>query len=139
MSATTPSFGPGGLTVTLDLGPSEGAVRARRVTIASSRPTGFSATLFAGRHGDDVPGLVGRLHALCGRSHAVAAEAAIAAAAGGTRAASATAVAPAGLYARAWCHADSTSSVRTWPLPVRVIAPRDTVSPLELSDGTRPR
>lgn len=87
MSATTPSFGPGGLTVTLDLGSGEGAVRARRVTIASSRPTGFSATLFAGRHGDDVPGLVGRLHALCGRSHAVAAEAAIAAAAGGDGAA----------------------------------------------------
>ncbi len=48
-------------------------------------------------------------------------------------------VADMGLRLRAWCHADSTSSVRTWPLPARVILPLDTVSPLEDSEGTSPR
>ncbi len=85
MSVTASPFTPGGLGITLDLGRDEagGVVRARHVAITSSRPTGFSAALFAGRAMGDVPGMVGRLHALCGQSHATASEAAIVAAAGG--------------------------------------------------------
>lgn len=85
MSVTVSPFSPGGLTLTLVLGPAEadGVARAREVRIASSRPTGFSAMLLAGRPMGDVPGMVGRLHSLCGRAHAVASEAAIAAASGG--------------------------------------------------------
>jgi len=83
MSVTSSPFSPGGLGIELDLArTAEGAVRARAARVVSSRPTGFSAALFAGRPMADVPGMVGRLHSLCGRSHATASEAAIAAAAG---------------------------------------------------------
>ncbi len=54
----------------------------RQVTIGSTRPTGFSTRLFTGRSPGDVPGLVARMHALCGRSHMVASEVAIVAAMG---------------------------------------------------------
>lgn len=83
MSVTSSPFSPGGLGIELDLvRTAEGGARARSVRIVSSRPTGFSAALFAGRPMADVPGMVGRLHSLCGRSHATASEAAIAAAQG---------------------------------------------------------
>ena len=36
------------------------------------------------------------------------------------------------------CQDASTSARRTWPLPARVIPPRDSVSPLERSEGARP-
>jgi len=52
------------------------------VRLASTRPTGFSGRLFAGRSPAEVPGLAARMHALCGRSHHVAAEIAIVAAMG---------------------------------------------------------
>ena len=57
----------------------------------------------------------------------------------GTRLARARAGADMGLYLRARRHADSTRSVRTCPFPDLVIFPLDTVSPLEDSEGTRPR
>ena len=50
---------------------------ARRVTVRSTRPTGFSGRLLAGRSAGEVPALLARMHALCGRSHWVAAETAI--------------------------------------------------------------
>ncbi len=52
------------------------------VRLSSTRPTGFSGRLFAGRSPAEVPGLAARMHALCGRSHQVAAEIAIVAAMG---------------------------------------------------------
>lgn len=55
---------------------------ARRVTVRSTRPTGFSGRLLAGRSAGEVPALLARMHALCGRSHWVAAETAIIAAMG---------------------------------------------------------
>lgn len=84
MAVTLSPFSPGGLGIELDLAreTANDTARARAVTIRSSRPTGFSAALFVGRAMDDVPGMVGRLHSLCGRSHATASAAAIAAAAG---------------------------------------------------------
>ena len=36
------------------------------------------------------------------------------------------------------CQDASTSARRTWPLPARVIPPRDSVSPLERSEGASP-
>ncbi len=36
------------------------------------------------------------------------------------------------------CHDAATSAHRTWELPARVIPPRDSVSPLERSEGARP-
>lgn len=55
---------------------------ARRVTVRSTRPTGFSGRLLAGRSAGEVPALLARMHALCGRSHWVAAETSIIAAMG---------------------------------------------------------
>lgn len=68
--------------IRLDLVVDPESREARRVTIGSSRPTGYSTRLFAGRSPGDVPGLVARMHALCGRSHMVASEVAIVAAMG---------------------------------------------------------
>src|SRR5215207_5297113 len=44
-----------------------------------------------------------------------------------------------GRYGLRWCHAASTSSRRTWLLPVLVIPPWERDAPEECSDGTRPR
>ncbi|MCE1235519.1 MAG: hypothetical protein LWW93_04090 [Hyphomicrobiales bacterium] len=59
-----------------------GSDAPREIRLASTRPTGFSDRLFAGRSPAEVPGLAARLHALCGRSHMVASEIAIVAAMG---------------------------------------------------------
>jgi coenzyme F420-reducing hydrogenase alpha subunit len=69
------AFTPGSIDI-------EALVSHRRVVaaqIASTRPTGMSH-VFVGRPVDEVPALCNRLFALCGRSHATAAERAIAAA-----------------------------------------------------------
>lgn len=80
MSVSAASLSAGAILVAIDTEAASGA--ARRVRLASTRPTGFSARLFAGRSPAEVPGLVARMHALCGRSHLVAAEIAIVAAMG---------------------------------------------------------
>lgn len=82
MALSATPFSPGAISITLDLVREGGGARARRVRIASSRPTGFSAALLVGRAASEVPGVIGRLHSLCGRSHTAASEAALAAAAG---------------------------------------------------------
>lgn len=79
MSTSAKAFGPGRLEITVTVG-RDGQVGD--VAIVSSRPTSFSSALFVNRPADDVPHLVGRLHALCGLSHATASAAAIAAARG---------------------------------------------------------
>lgn len=66
------------------------------------------------------------------------ARAAASATSAGTPAASPMAAADVGLRGRACCHAASTRRVLTWMLPVRVILPRETLSPLDDSDGTSP-
>ena len=80
MSVSAAPLSAGSIRIEIGLDPDGGATR--RVRLASSRPTGFSARLFAGRGATDVPALVARMHALCGRSHMVAAEMAIVAAIG---------------------------------------------------------
>ena len=80
MALSATPFSPGAISITLDLVREGGGARARRVRIASSRPTGFSAALLVGRAASEVPGVIGRLHSLCGRSHTAASEAALAAA-----------------------------------------------------------
>lgn len=80
MSVSAAPLSAGSIRIEIGVDPENGATR--RVRLASSRPTGFSARLFAGRPASEVPGLVARMHALCGRSHMVAAEMAIVAAIG---------------------------------------------------------
>lgn len=81
MTGAAASFGPGAIAVTVAVAPGSGGV-VEAVRIASTRPVGFSSALFVNRAADEVPNLVGRLHALCGLSHAAASAAAIAAARG---------------------------------------------------------
>lgn len=85
MTVSASLFSPGGIAIRLALAPEHPTSerRARRVTLASSRPTGFSGALFTGRAPADVPGMVRRLHSLCGHAHGLASEAAIVAASGG--------------------------------------------------------
>lgn len=85
MAMNTSPFGPGALSLVVEVGHAVGGEGGRplAVEIESTRPVGFSTVLLAGRPAEDVPGLIGRLHALCGRAHAAAAAAAIAAARGG--------------------------------------------------------
>ena len=80
MSVSAAPLSAGSIRIEIGVDAADGATR--RVRLASSRPTGFSARLFSGRTATDVPGLVARMHALCGRSHMVAAEMAIVAAIG---------------------------------------------------------
>lgn len=77
------ALGPGtiALEITVDADHA-GPGRVVDVRIASSRPVGATASILVGRPAAEVPELVGRLHALCGRSHAAAAALAIAAARG---------------------------------------------------------
>lgn len=83
MSPASNAFGPGALAVTVVVASDRGDARVVDVRVASTRPVGFSTALFVNRPADEIPGLVGRLHALCGLSHATAGAAAIAAARGG--------------------------------------------------------
>lgn len=80
MSVSAAPLSAGAIRIEIAVDPASAA--ARRVRLASTRPTGFSARLFAGRSPAEVPGLAARMHALCGRSHMVAAEIAIVAAMG---------------------------------------------------------
>ena len=84
MTVTSPLFSPGGIAIRIEPAPAaaDGEIRAARVALASTRPTGFSGALFVGRAAADVPAMVRRLHSLCGHAHALASEAAIAAAFG---------------------------------------------------------
>jgi len=82
MSASAAAFGPGALAVTVAVVPGRDGGRVTEVRVASTRPVGFSSALLVNRPADEVPGLVGRLHSLCGLSHATASAAAIAAARG---------------------------------------------------------
>jgi hypothetical protein len=82
MTASTASFGPGALAVSVTVVPDRGGGRVEEVTVASTRPVGFSTALFVNRPAEEIPALVGRLHSLCGLSHATASAAAIAAARG---------------------------------------------------------
>ncbi len=84
MTSAGTGFGPGKITLTVVVGrgDDDGLGRVEAVRVGSSRPVGFSSTLFVGRPADEVPALVGRLHALCGLSHATASAMAIAAARG---------------------------------------------------------
>lgn len=84
MTSPSAGFGPGRITLTVVVGSGggDGCGPVEAVRVGSSRPVGFSATLFAGRTADEVPAQVGRLHALCGLSHATASAMAIAAACG---------------------------------------------------------
>lgn len=83
MSSNAAAFGPGAIAVSVGIeADSKGAGRVSDVRVASTRPVGFSTALFVNRPADEIPVLVGRLHALCGLSHATASAAAIAAARG---------------------------------------------------------
>jgi hypothetical protein len=81
---TTPatSFGPGTIALTVTVAPPAEGGGVEAVRVASTRPVGFSSALFVNRPGDEIPALVGRLHSLCGLSHATAAAMAVAAARG---------------------------------------------------------
>ena len=81
MTASATAFGPGAIAVTVVVASADGG-RVEAVRVASTRPVGFSSALFLNRPADEIPGLVGRLHSLCGLSHATASAAAIAAARG---------------------------------------------------------
>lgn len=81
MIGHAPGIGPGSLSVAVTIDrDAGGAGRVCDVNVGSSRPVGFSSALFIGRPGDEIPALVGRLHALCGLSHATASAVALAAA-----------------------------------------------------------
>lgn len=80
MSVSALPLSAGAIRLDILVDPDKGT--PRRITIGSTRPTGFSTRLFVGRSPADVPGLVSRMHALCGRSHMVASEVAIVAAMG---------------------------------------------------------
>jgi Ni,Fe-hydrogenase III large subunit len=80
VSVSAAPLSAGAIRIEIGIDPRDGATR--RARLVSSRPTGFSARLFAGRPAQEVPALVARMHALCGRSHMVAAEMAIVAAIG---------------------------------------------------------
>jgi hypothetical protein len=83
MSAPAAAFGPGAIAVSVAVVPEpSGEGRVAEVRVASTRPIGYASALFLNRPADEIPGLVGRLHSLCGLSHATAAAAAIAAARG---------------------------------------------------------
>ena len=84
MSVSAAPLSAGAITVTIAVEPTSahGATRARAIEIASTRPTGVTSGLFVGRPIGDVPPMVARMHALCGRSHMVASEVAIVAALG---------------------------------------------------------
>ncbi len=81
---TTPatSFGPGAIALTVTVAPPAEGGDVEAVRVASTRPVGFSSALFVNRPADEIPALVGRLHSLCGLSHATAAAMAVAAARG---------------------------------------------------------
>lgn len=87
-----PTFGPGKLILIATVAAAGAdAGRVRAVRVESSRPVGFSGALLVNRAADEVPALVGRLHALCGHSHATASAMAITAARGDDPAATAVA------------------------------------------------
>ena len=81
---TTPatSFGPGAIALRVTVAPPAEGGDVEAVRVASTRPVGFSSALFVNRPADEIPALVGRLHSLCGLSHATAAAMAVAAARG---------------------------------------------------------
>ena len=81
MTATA-AFGPGAIDLAVTVAPPADGGAVVDVRIASTRPVGFSSALVVNRPADEIPALVGRLHSLCGLSHATAAAAAVAAARG---------------------------------------------------------
>jgi hypothetical protein len=82
MTTAATTFGPGAIALTVTVAPPDEGGAVEAVRVASTRPVGFSSALFVNRPADEIPALVGRLHALCGLSHATAATLAIAAARG---------------------------------------------------------
>ncbi|MDK9696800.1 MAG: nickel-dependent hydrogenase large subunit [Siculibacillus sp.] len=79
---STAAFGPGAIALSVAVAPPDEGGGVIDVKVASTRPVGFSTALFVNRPADEIPALVGRLHALCGLSHTAAAAMAIAAARG---------------------------------------------------------